>query len=265
MARLLGLAVWLFLLFPAPGARADTGCTFVLGFAAMAANVPQVGRCLDGETHNPVNGDALQHTTGGLLVWRKLDNWTAFTDGARTWIAGPFGLQTRLNTQRFAWEATGAGAGTPLAGLVLVPNDGSGTAPGCHPDARNAVPIEAALADPAPYLGRCVQGSAYADGADMPAGLTDFAPPSDPVHFPLYFIEAGGPTILVLDLSAYPTAARIKTWLIHGAQHWPGGMSALVDGVLTQASGPVLSVRPVRIQGAGCTFAAPGYGPAAPC
>jgi plastocyanin len=37
-------------------------------------------------------------------VWRKADNWTAFTDGHQTWLNGPFGLQRRLNTTRFAWE-----------------------------------------------------------------------------------------------------------------------------------------------------------------
>jgi hypothetical protein len=55
-----------------------------------------------------VSGNAAQRTTRGLLVWRKADNWTAFTDGFRTWIGGPAGLETRLNTQRFAWEADAA-------------------------------------------------------------------------------------------------------------------------------------------------------------
>jgi len=40
-----------------------------------------------------------------LLVWRKLDNWTTFTDGFHTWVNGPYGLQERLNDQRFGWEA----------------------------------------------------------------------------------------------------------------------------------------------------------------
>ena len=39
------------------------------------------------------------------MVWRKADNFTAFTDGYRTWVNGPDGLQQRLNSQRFAWEA----------------------------------------------------------------------------------------------------------------------------------------------------------------
>ena len=63
--------------------------------------------CLDNATYG-ANGDSLQHTTGGLLVWRKADGWTTFTDGYRTWVNGPFGIQERLNSQRFPWEA-GAG------------------------------------------------------------------------------------------------------------------------------------------------------------
>src|SRR6185437_12780780 len=53
------------------------------------------------------NGDAQQHTTKGLLAWRKADNWTAFTDGYRTWINGPDGLVKRLNADRFPWEHDG--------------------------------------------------------------------------------------------------------------------------------------------------------------
>lgn len=87
-----------------PAAQA-AGCQFVLGFAALHDLIAQiVGQCLDDEQHNPANGDGLQHTTGGLLVWRKADNWTAFTDGYHTWINGPHGLEERLNSQRFSWE-----------------------------------------------------------------------------------------------------------------------------------------------------------------
>jgi hypothetical protein len=80
-------------------------CQFVLGFAALQAMLPAVGNCVDNEQHNPDNGDALQHTTTGLLVWRRADNWTAFTDGYHTWVNGPSGVQERLNTQRFRFEA----------------------------------------------------------------------------------------------------------------------------------------------------------------
>jgi lipoprotein-anchoring transpeptidase ErfK/SrfK len=49
-----------------------------------------------------------------LLVWRKADNFTAFTNGATTWVNGPQGIQARPNGQRFPWEAN-------PSGLPLVP------------------------------------------------------------------------------------------------------------------------------------------------
>src|SRR3989441_7986344 len=102
-----------------------------MGFKTMADQIPTVvGGCLEDEHANPANGDALQETTGGLLVWRKADNFTAFTDGARTWVAGPFGLQTRANGERFDWEAPPpAGAPStappPSAGAQAPPNAGA--------------------------------------------------------------------------------------------------------------------------------------------
>jgi hypothetical protein len=72
-----------------------------------------VGDCLTDEYFNVANGDSLQQTTGGLLVWRKADNWTAFTDGYRTWINGSLGLESRLNTQRFLWESGDPSAWIP--------------------------------------------------------------------------------------------------------------------------------------------------------
>jgi hypothetical protein len=47
------------------------------------------------------------------LVWRAFDNWTAFTDGYRTWVNGPLGVQQRLNTECFSWEAGCVGAQPP--------------------------------------------------------------------------------------------------------------------------------------------------------
>jgi hypothetical protein len=76
-----------------------------LGFAALAAEIPDiVGEPLEDEHYEHPTGDSLQATTRGLMVWRKADNWTAFTDGHRTWINGPNGIQERLNTERFDWE-----------------------------------------------------------------------------------------------------------------------------------------------------------------
>jgi hypothetical protein len=99
-------------------------CSFVLGFKALHDQIPTiVGDCLVDEHHNPANGDGLQETTGpagghgtGLLVWRKADNWTAYTDGYHTWINGPYGIQERLNTgPLFPWEAPAAAAVPPAA------------------------------------------------------------------------------------------------------------------------------------------------------
>lgn len=80
-------------------------CAFLLGFKTLRNLIGHdiVGACLEDEHHNHI-GDSVQQTTGGLLVWRKSDNWTAFTDVYRTWVNGPDGLQQRLNTERFDWE-----------------------------------------------------------------------------------------------------------------------------------------------------------------
>jgi len=47
-------------------------------------------------------------------VWRRADNWTAFTDGYRTWLNGPRGVQLRLNVERYTWEADKGAPGTTL-------------------------------------------------------------------------------------------------------------------------------------------------------
>lgn len=110
MKVIVALILALSLLVPArPTQAAATvaagDCTFVLGFKTLHDMIPdKVGACKASEYHNAQNGDGLQQTIGGLLVWRKADNWTAFTDGYRTWINGPNGLQQRLNTERFRWE-----------------------------------------------------------------------------------------------------------------------------------------------------------------
>ena len=97
-------------------------CQFTGGFRTLHDLIPNiVGNCLDNERYNGQTGDGYQDTTGptgkgGLLYWQKADNLTYFTDGYHTWVLGPYGLQERLNTQRFPWEplprpATGAAPG----------------------------------------------------------------------------------------------------------------------------------------------------------
>jgi hypothetical protein len=91
-------------LIPATAGAEAASCQFVLGFKTLHDLIPSiVGNCATNEAY-AVNGDATETTTNGLLVWRKADNHTAFTDGYRTWVNGPFGLQVRLNNARFPWE-----------------------------------------------------------------------------------------------------------------------------------------------------------------
>lgn len=87
---------------PAPASAAE--CTFVLGFATLRdlAGPEVVGDCLEGQ--RTTEDGAEQRTSRGLLAWRKADNATAFTDGYRTWLNGPHGLQVRLNAEQFEWE-----------------------------------------------------------------------------------------------------------------------------------------------------------------
>jgi hypothetical protein len=91
-----------------------TSCRFTGGFGFFSRLVPGIiGQCLGNERDNPVNAtqpnapfqrDGVQHTTRGLLAYRFVDNHTAFTDGYRTIVHGPCGMEERLNTQRFPWE-----------------------------------------------------------------------------------------------------------------------------------------------------------------
>ena len=109
-------------------------CEFVLGFATIKSLIPStVGDCLENVWYNPENGDALQQTTGGLLVWRKADNFTAFTDGWQSWVNGLYGLKRRLNDERYPWEGGARGYLRPAGCLnsveasVAYPVRGGGT------------------------------------------------------------------------------------------------------------------------------------------
>jgi hypothetical protein len=76
------------------------------GFALLEAYVGPsvVGWCVEDERFDPASGTMQQRTTGGLFVWRPAGNVLAFTDGGRTWLLGPFGVQRRLAAERFCWE-----------------------------------------------------------------------------------------------------------------------------------------------------------------
>ena len=93
----------------APGTAHAQGCDYRLGFKAIHDQIPNiVGACKTDEKYDE-RGNSLQETANGLMEWRKADNFTAFTDGYRTWVNGPCGIEQRLNTQRFPWEANPEG------------------------------------------------------------------------------------------------------------------------------------------------------------
>lgn len=117
MFALAGLIAMLFSSGLTDRAAANShDCRFVLGFAGLQALIPDsVGQCLENEHHNPGDQITRQQTTGGLLLWHKQTNWTGFTDGYRTWVSGPTGLQERLSIERFAWEPASIAVGVDAA------------------------------------------------------------------------------------------------------------------------------------------------------
>jgi hypothetical protein len=78
----------------------------VLGFKQLRDKVGDavVGDCVENEHADPRTGDTVQRTSKGTFLWTKADGITRYSDGARTWIDGPYGLQVRNNNERFRWE-----------------------------------------------------------------------------------------------------------------------------------------------------------------
>ena len=96
-------------------AQAVGPCSYKFGFKALYDQIPNVvGSCGENEHFEPSTGNTLQKTSGGLLVWRQADNWTAFTNGSTTWILGPYGLVRRPNAgPLFDWEAAAVAQTAP--------------------------------------------------------------------------------------------------------------------------------------------------------
>ncbi len=109
-------------IWPSVASPAAADCEYKLGFKLLHDLIPEVvGVCKGDETHNATNGDALQETVNGLLVWRKADNWTAFTNGNMTWLNGPCGVESRRNEEAFPWELTPGGPCGPPVVLIVPP------------------------------------------------------------------------------------------------------------------------------------------------
>lgn len=128
MKIVVAVALALSLFAPSLSVLAAPDCQVDLGFASIARLIPeQVGSCVDTPAYDDLSGEAVQHTsTGGLFMWRKGDNWTAFTDGYHTWVIGPNGLQERLNSERFPWEtASGTMPAPSASALATAAYDGN--------------------------------------------------------------------------------------------------------------------------------------------
>jgi hypothetical protein len=102
-------------------AQQAPGCQFVLGFKTLHDLLPSdAGDCLEDQSFAS-DGDAQQRTSKGLMAWRKADNTTAFTNGFKTLLLGPDGLASRLNSDRFSWEAPAPAPAAPKAAATPVP------------------------------------------------------------------------------------------------------------------------------------------------
>lgn len=90
----------------------SSSCLYIRDFKRLHDLAPNlIGNCASRRIFAS-NGDVLQYSANGLIVKRKTDNWTAFTDGRVTWIDGPQGLVSRDNNYRFPWEHDGAVSAT---------------------------------------------------------------------------------------------------------------------------------------------------------
>ena len=130
---------------------AQGACFFTLGFLALHDLIPGiVGDCRENEHFEASTGNSLQATTGGLMVWRKADNRTVFTNGVTTWLNGPYGVQARPNAgPAFAWESVGPGPGQ-VDSSAPDPAAQAGSVPAFAPLGPAATPRLAAPVIPAP-------------------------------------------------------------------------------------------------------------------
>lgn len=153
-----GLLFGLIALTLVLGSASAADCEFALGFKSLQdlIGLEIVGECLENEQYDE-NGDSSQRTTGGHFFWDKAENITSFTDGHHTWIYGRFGLQYRLNTERFPWESdyeapVDDSTASPQPSAIPAPSDASPT-PSVVPLPPPVTPEEDVLPlPPAPWV-----------------------------------------------------------------------------------------------------------------
>lgn len=219
-------------------AIAQTQPQFVLGFKVLHDMIPDiVGQPLENEHYNPLNGDSLQGTTNGLLVWRKADNFTAFTDGTTTWVNGPFGLQSRPNADRFPWEPA-----TPPP----PPAQPAPPAPAPSPTPMPVAPTQPRPAPPAPtaphpdnwsgyVAARFATGQSYTSVAGNWTVPTVKAPPGQDAGFAATWIGIGGACLDAHCNSVDPTLIQMGTEYdaAHGSTEYLAWYEMLPDAAIT--------------------------------
>ncbi|HEX2183943.1 MAG TPA: PQQ-dependent sugar dehydrogenase [Chloroflexota bacterium] len=237
---------------PARVEAQDAGCRYVLGFLALYQQIPQaMGPCVEDETPAP-NGDSLQRTANGLAVYRRADNWTAFTDGWQTWINGPNGVQRRLNSERFTWEADAGAAGvttvpTPsafdpatvtvslepavrgFAAPLYATHAGDGSGRLYVVEKRGSIRlVDGGVASPAPFLN--IQPLVRSSGSEQGLlGLAFHPRYSQNRHFYVNYTDTSGDTMIVRytaradGTAADPESAQTLLHLDQPAANHNGG------------------------------------------
>lgn len=185
------------------------GCTFVLGFAELRRLVgaEPVGDCLEDE-QLVENGDIIQATTHGVLVWRTLDNVGAFNNGQHTWLNGPGGLQRRLGNERLAWEVAAEGSVLPRHRVLSYYGNPLSTSMGILGELPRAEMLEQfrqklqayAAADPKrPIVGALELVATVAQGMPGPRGLYRLLMEDEVIDQVAGWAESNG-YLLILDV-----------------------------------------------------------------
>ena len=92
---------------PSPAASpSPVACQFQAGFKELRdlVGASVVGECLEPERPIPGNGNVEQRTTGGLLVFRAIDQRALFVGPTQTAINRDGTVVTRANDERLEWE-----------------------------------------------------------------------------------------------------------------------------------------------------------------
>jgi len=135
-------------------------------FRVLAEALPElIGNCVASEALNGETGDIEQPVDGGVLVLRSADNTPTFTDGWQTWVAGPNGIETRLNSERLAWELGEASLVAVVDEAAVVPDGGTLLA------TRPALDVADMYAGVAPSVVKILASDAAGSGVRVAAGI----------------------------------------------------------------------------------------------